>query len=103
MADPGIAQVFLGERDKLARVRALAAERALSLDEIAFCGDDLPDYAAMRQVGFAVTVPNAHALARSVAHWQTVQPGGAGAVRELCDLIIAAQGRMDVAIARFAP
>jgi 3-deoxy-D-manno-octulosonate 8-phosphate phosphatase (KDO 8-P phosphatase) len=49
----------------------------------------------MAVAGFAVAVANAHPCLIPVAHWQTTRRGGDGAVRELCDLILAAQGRLD--------
>ena len=100
--DLGIARVHAGERDKLARVRSIAGELGLDLDSVAFCGDDLPDLGAMQHVGFAVAVANAHPSLRAATHRQTTQPGGAGALRELCDLIMAARGRLGEAIARFS-
>lgn len=101
MRDLGIERVFLGERNKRARVQRLMDELGIGRDEVAFCGDDLPDLSAMEHVGFAITVPNAHALIKPLAHWQTTRAGGHGAVREVCDLIISARGGMDVVLGRF--
>ena len=100
--DLGVRHVHVGERDKLARVRSLGSELGIELDNIAFCGDDLPDLGAMQHVGFAVAVANAHASLHASMHWQTTRAGGDGAVRELCDLILAARGRLNEAIARFS-
>jgi 3-deoxy-D-manno-octulosonate 8-phosphate phosphatase (KDO 8-P phosphatase) len=58
-------------------------------------GDDLPDLAPMRLAGLAVAVANAHPWLAAQAHWQTNHRGGEGAVREVCDLILLAQGKAD--------
>ena len=81
--------------DKLARVHEIRDRLGLALDEVAFMGDDLPDLPAMRAVGFAIAPANAHAWTRERAHWRTVARGGEGAARELCDLLLAAQGRLE--------
>lgn len=101
MRDLGIDRVFLGERNKRARVQTLMDELGIDRDEVAFCGDDLPDLSAMERAGLAVTVPNAHALVKQLAHWQTARAGGQGAVREICDLIISARGSMDAVLGKF--
>jgi len=81
--------------DKLAFVQALAQERGLGMDAVAFMGDDLADLAPMRAVGFAAAPADAHPLAAAVAHWRSGAAGGAGAGREFCDLLLAAQGRLE--------
>lgn len=86
--------------DKLACVRALAAQDGIALDAVAFMGDDLPDLAAQRAVGLAVAPANAHAWIRERVHWRTHARGGEGAAREMCDLILAAQGHADVLLAQ---
>ena len=88
----GLRHVFQGQGDKLACLRTLCAALGLSLDEVAYVGDDLPDLAAMRGVGLAVAVSNAHRWTGAHAHWRTTLPGGGGAAREVCDLILEAQG-----------
>lgn len=89
----GIAHVAQGSPDKAADFEKL--RRALGLEEraCAFMGDDLPDLAVMRRCGFAVAVPNAAAAVREAAHYVTKAPGGRGAVREFCELVLGAQGK----------
>jgi len=87
------AQIGIG--DKRACVEALAADLGITLGQVAFMGDDLPDIAVMRAVGFAVVPANAHAWTREHAHWCTQARGGEGAARELCDLLLTAQGRLE--------
>ena len=89
------AEVHTQVADKLARVEEIRARMGIALDEVAFMGDDLPDLPAMRAVGFAVAPANAHAWTRERAHWRTIAFGGEGAARELCDLLLAAQGRVE--------
>lgn len=81
-----------GVADKLAAVAAIAAERGLSLDEVAFMGDDLPDLPAMRAVGLAIAPADAHAWTAAAAHWRTHARAGRGAAREACDLLLGARG-----------
>ena len=84
-------RVYIGSSDKLAQVDSLCAELGIARDAVAFMGDDLPDVPAMRAVGLAVAPGNAHAWTAGVAHWRTRAGAGAGAARELCDLILVAQ------------
>jgi 3-deoxy-D-manno-octulosonate 8-phosphate phosphatase (KDO 8-P phosphatase) len=97
----GLAHVYQGQEDKLQCFLQLA--HALKLDPVqcAYCGDDLPDLPVMRRVGLAVAVANAHPWVRERAHWRTQHPGGAGGVREVCDLLLAAQGKAAAELARF--
>lgn len=81
--------------DKLALVERLRAEMGIGMDAVAFMGDDLPDLAVMRSVGLAVAPGNAHPWTARDAHWRTVAHGGDGAARELCDLLLGAQGLVD--------
>ncbi|MDS1139267.1 HAD hydrolase family protein [Pusillimonas sp. SM2304] len=93
-AELGIAVVHQGVRDKAQALGAIAQEHGCSLAETGYMGDDIIDLAALQRVGFAASVPNAPAYVAQLAHWVSTQAGGAGAVRECCDLILAAQGRL---------
>jgi 3-deoxy-D-manno-octulosonate 8-phosphate phosphatase (KDO 8-P phosphatase) len=86
---------YIGVKDKLACVRALCAELGIGLDAVCFMGDDLPDLPAMRAVGLSIAPANAHAFTAAQAELRTHANAGAGAARELCDLLIAAQGGFD--------
>lgn len=88
-------RVHIGAKDKLACVRELCDELGIGLDAVSFMGDDLPDLAAMRAVGLSIAPANAHATTRDAARWRTRADAGAGAARELCDLLLMAQGRID--------
>jgi 3-deoxy-D-manno-octulosonate 8-phosphate phosphatase (KDO 8-P phosphatase) len=101
MADLGVAHVYQGQDDKLACFEQLLGALKLEAEETAYVGDDLPDLAVMQRVGFSVAVANAHPWVRERAHWRTRLAGGAGAAREVADLILAAQGRAEAEIAAF--
>lgn len=93
-AELGIAHVLHGIRDKAAAMQGLAQEFGLDLSEIGYMGDDIIDVPAMQRAGFAASVPNAPVYVAQAAHWVSTSAGGAGAVRECCDLILAAQGKL---------
>ena len=88
-----VAHVVLGAAEKLAPWDALRRQLELEAIECAHIGDDLPDLPIFHACGFAVTVPHAPPAVREHAQFVTARDGGAGAVRELADLILAAQGR----------
>jgi YrbI family 3-deoxy-D-manno-octulosonate 8-phosphate phosphatase len=88
-----IEDVHQGILDKLPVVQGLAERHGLPREAMCYVGDDLGDLEAMRWVGFAVAVADALPPTRRVAHWVTSLGGGQGAVREVCDLILAAQGK----------
>jgi 3-deoxy-D-manno-octulosonate 8-phosphate phosphatase (KDO 8-P phosphatase) len=87
----GVARVIQGAEEKLAPWEALRRELDLPASACAHIGDDLPDVPVFVRCGLAVTVPHAPATVRAHAHFVTAREGGAGAVREVCDLILAAQ------------
>lgn len=91
----GIAHVYQGQGDKRACLRDLLDALALTAAQAAFVGDDLPDLPPMRMAGLAIAVANAHPWVIEQAHWQTRRNGGEGAAREVCDLILHAQGKND--------
>lgn len=93
-AELGIGDVIQGARDKGLALTELAARCGVSPDSVGYMGDDIIDLPAMQRAGFAVSVPNAPAYVAQGAHWITVAAGGHGAVRECCDLILAAQHKL---------
>ena len=92
-AELGIHEVQQGVADKAAALAALLARLGLSGRECACVGDDTPDVPMMRQVGLAIAVADGHVAARRAAHRRTRLGGGAGAVREVCDWLLAARAR----------
>jgi len=97
----GITHVYQGQDDKLWAYEELKTTLRLSDERIAYVGDDVVDLSIMRRAGLAIAVADAHSLARSHSHWQTSSPGGRGAVREVCDLVMKAQGTLDGVIAPY--
>jgi 3-deoxy-D-manno-octulosonate 8-phosphate phosphatase (KDO 8-P phosphatase) len=97
----GVGRVVQGAEDKLTPWEALRRELALPAAACAHIGDDLPDVPVFVRCGFAVAVPHASASVRARAHFVTQRDGGQGAVRELCELILAAQGVLDPQHAAF--
>ncbi|MGH8041162.1 MAG: 3-deoxy-manno-octulosonate-8-phosphatase KdsC [Rudaea sp.] len=100
-AELGIAHVYQGQDNKLACYEQLIHALKLTQEQCAYCGDDLPDLPVMRRVGLSIAVANAHAWVHERAHWRTQARGGEGAVREVCDLLLAAQGKTEAELARF--
>src|SRR4051812_34594146 len=100
-AELGIAHVYQGQDNKLACYEQLIHALKLAPEQCCYCGDDLPDLAIMQRVGLSIAVANAHTWVRERARWRTRACGGEGAVRELCDLLLAAHGKADQELARF--
>ena len=88
-----VPHVVLDAHDKVTPWLRLRGELGLAAEQCAHIGDDLPDSPLLEACGLAATVPHAPAAVRAHAHYVTVRDGGMGAVRELADLILAAQGR----------
>lgn len=101
-AELGIAHVYQGQADKLACYEQLIHALKLEPGQTSYCGDDLPDLRVMGRVGLAIAVADAHAWVRERAHWHTQRNGGHGAVREVCDLLLAAQGKAASELQAFA-
>ncbi len=80
--------VFQSVTDKAAALRRLLQERGVPAAQAAFVGNDINDLPAFHEVGWAVAVADAHPDVRRAADWVLSRPGGHGAVRELCDLIL---------------
>jgi 3-deoxy-D-manno-octulosonate 8-phosphate phosphatase (KDO 8-P phosphatase) len=95
MASLGIVHVHQGHASKLPVFVKLIADLDLAESQVAYVGDDVVDLGIMARVGLAVAVANAHPLVLERAHWHTVNDGGRGAAREVCDLIMYAQGTLD--------
>jgi 3-deoxy-D-manno-octulosonate 8-phosphate phosphatase (KDO 8-P phosphatase) len=93
--------VLQGVADKAQALRELCAQDALDPAQAGFMGDDWPDLPAMLAVGFAATVPRAAPELRRIAHWCAGAPAGDGAVRELAEYLLRAQGRFEAALGRF--
>ncbi len=97
----GIDMVFQGRDDKKFVLDGILETLKLDYSAVAYAGDDLPDLACITAVKLGITVPDAHYLVRDAADVVTSRAGGAGAVREICDWILQAQGNFETAISPF--
>ena len=93
----GITHLYQGQSDKLLAFHELLNKLAVSADEVAYIGDDLIDWPVMAEVGLSIAVADAHPLLLPRADYVTRINGGRGAVREVCDLLLLAQGKLDEA------
>lgn len=91
----GIKEVHQGAVDKWLVVASMLERLAVTPDEVCYIGDDLGDLPVLKRVGLAVVVADATPLVHNHAHYVTRTKGGEGAVREVCELILAAQGKLD--------
>lgn len=98
MQQLGITHYYKGQVDKRAAYQQLKQTLGFKDEEFAYIGDDLPDLPIIQQVGLGVATANAVRQMKEFAAWQTSQSGGRGAVRELCDLILDAQNKTDLAL-----
>ncbi len=96
----GIGHVYQGRDDKLTPYLDLLEKTGLGDEAVCYAGDDWIDLPLLRRAGLAVTVPGAGDAVQAACHWITPRAGGEGAVRELCELILAAKGRLEAVIAR---
>jgi 3-deoxy-D-manno-octulosonate 8-phosphate phosphatase (KDO 8-P phosphatase) len=87
-----ITHLYQGRNDKLQAFKELLDETGVVENAVCYMGDDWIDLPVLERVGLAVTVSDADTVVRDRVHWVTNKPGGKGAVREVCDLILAAQG-----------
>jgi 3-deoxy-D-manno-octulosonate 8-phosphate phosphatase (KDO 8-P phosphatase) len=99
--DLGMTYVRQSAKDKLKALDEILALAQLSLHECAFIGDDLADIPVMQRIELAVAVADAVTETKQVAHLVTEQRGGRGAIREVTDFILKAQGRWDELMKRF--
>ncbi len=98
MRDLKIEYVYMGQAFKMKPVREIMEREGVTLDEIAYVGDDVIDLPVMRQVGFAVAVANARDQVKAEAHYITPHAGGYGAGRDAIDFILEARGILNQCI-----
>ncbi len=92
-AELGIEHVIQGREDKGEALQELAGQLETDAEQVGYAGDDVPDVPAMEWAGLSFSVPGGHVQARQAAHRITRAPGGSGAVREICDLLLDARDR----------
>lgn len=100
-ADLGFNFVHQGGHDKLTPFNALLEKAGVTAAQVGFIGDDVVDLPILTRVGFAVAVPNGRPDVTSRAHHITEASGGRGAVREVCEFLLRAQGNYDKIMAQF--
>ncbi len=88
-------------KDKVKALDEILAAAGVTADECAYIGDDVADIPVMQRVALAVAVADAVPETKQAAHYVTGLKGGHGAVREVCDLILKAQGKWDEVMKRF--
>lgn len=101
MANLGVEHVYQGHLHKLPAFEELLAKLGLQAEHTAYVGDDVVDLPVMRRVGLAIAVQDAHPLVKAHAHWQTPNLGGRGAARDVCELIMEAQGHLAAEMQRY--
>jgi 3-deoxy-D-manno-octulosonate 8-phosphate phosphatase (KDO 8-P phosphatase) len=90
-----------GIEDKRSAMASLLARENLTLDQCGYMGDDLIDLPLLKVCGFSATVPDGHELVRRNVCYVTRANAGAGAVREVCEFILRAQGTWDRVMAPY--
>lgn len=95
MQSLGVEQVYQGHEHKLSAFEEILNHLSLSAEEAAHVGDDVLDLPIMIRAGLSIAVNDAHYAVKDYAHWCTELPGGQGAVREVCDFIMQAQGHLN--------
>jgi 3-deoxy-D-manno-octulosonate 8-phosphate phosphatase (KDO 8-P phosphatase) len=93
--------VYQGHIEKIPILEEILADAKVSADEVAYIGDDFTDTVIMHRVGFAVAVANARSEVKGEAHYVTAATGGEGAVREVVELILKAQGLWDAVLKHY--
>ena len=91
----GIKHILQGKQSKGVALDQLVDDLGYEKAQLAYAGDDIIDVQAMTRVGLAIAVANAHPWTKKHAHWVGSTPGGHGAVREICELLLQAHGLLD--------
>lgn len=99
--DLGFTHVHQGGHDKLTPFRELLVLTGLTEEQCGYIGDDVVDAPLLKRVGFAVSVPNGRPEAQALSHHLTQAGGGKGAVREICEFLLRAQGNYERVMAPF--
>jgi len=97
----GIETIFQQVHDKIAVYQQIKTIFSLNDEEICYVGDDLVDIPVLKKVGFPATVADGIPELDDFVHWRSQHPGGGGAIRELCELILRTQGSWDQLTRRY--
>lgn len=101
MQELNVRYVFQGQADKIEAYATLKTQLRLADEQVAHIGDDLPDLPLIRRVGLGIAVANAYPVLKEAAHYVTEKSGGQGAVREVCDLLLAGHGQLEPLLQRY--
>lgn len=101
MRELGITLIVQGAKNKLDPFTQILAAQGLSPEQVAYVGDDVVDLPILRRVGFAATVADASEDVKPLVHYVSTFPGGGGAVRDICEMLLKAQGKWDALVARY--
>jgi 3-deoxy-D-manno-octulosonate 8-phosphate phosphatase (KDO 8-P phosphatase) len=93
--------VYQGHIEKIPILEEICAKSGIPLAEMAYVGDDLTDVVVMRRVGLAIATANARGEVKRAAHYVTTAAGGSGAVREVAELLLNAQGNWTEVLKRY--
>jgi len=102
MESLGVRHVYQGRLQKLPAFQDLTAKLGIDPEAVAYVGDDVVDLPIMVRVGLAIAVADAHPLVARHAHWQTASPGGRGAARDVCELVLEARGELKELLRQYA-
>ncbi len=93
--------VYQGHIEKIPIVEEILARSGIAASQVAYMGDDLTDVVVMNRVGLSIAPANARPEVKRSVHHVTASPGGAGAVREVCELLLKAQGHWDELLQKY--
>jgi 3-deoxy-D-manno-octulosonate 8-phosphate phosphatase (KDO 8-P phosphatase) len=101
MKNLGIEHLYQGRLDKIRAYEDMIEKLGVTHAQTAYVGDDVVDLPVMQRVGLAVAVADAHPFVKQHAHWSTQHGGGRGAARDVCELILQAQGNLEAQLNAF--
>jgi len=101
MENLGVRHLYQGQLDKLPAFETICEELGVAPAAVAYVGDDVVDLPVMKRVGLAIAVGDAHSLVKRHAHWTTEAGGGRGAAREVCELLMQAQGTLETELDKY--
>jgi len=101
MQELDVAHVLQGRREKAPALEEVMQKTGYTLEQIAYVGDDVVDLPIMTQVGLSIAVQDARPIVKKHAHWITESPGGRGAGRDVCELILEAHNKWDAIVNRY--
>ncbi|MBL8218583.1 MAG: HAD hydrolase family protein [Bryobacterales bacterium] len=93
--------IYQGHIEKIPILEEILADAKVDPSQVAYIGDDLTDIVVMRRVGLRIAVDNARPEVKQAAHMVTEARGGHGAVREVCELILKAQGHWQALLKKY--